>query len=59
MDEDPILESLIELVAVGRANIVTWVGVMTRVEEVRELRRQGVAYRDMDLEESLLDRGDQ
>jgi lambda repressor-like predicted transcriptional regulator len=53
VDEDPILDALGELVAVGRANIATWVDVMSRVEEVRELRRQGVAYRDMSLEEGV------
>lgn len=51
MDDDPILDSLLELVAVGRANITAWVGVMTRVEEVRELRRQGVPYSQMELRE--------
>ena len=51
MDDDPILDALLELVAVGRANIAAWVAVMTRVEEVRELRRQGVPYSEMELRE--------
>ena len=51
MDDDPILDALLELVAVGRANISAWIGVMNRVEEVRELRRQGVSYSEMELRE--------
>ena len=49
MNDDPILDALLELVAVGRANISAWIGVMNRVEEVRELRRQGVPYSEMEL----------
>lgn len=51
MDDDPILDALLELVAVGRANIAEWINVMNRVEEVRELRRQGVPYSAMELRE--------
>ena len=51
MEDDPILDALTELVTVGRANIVAWIGLMARVEEVRELRRQGVPYSEMSLSE--------
>ena len=53
MDDDPILEALGELVAVGRDNMVAWLGVMARVEQVRELRQQAVPYRDMSLSEGI------
>lgn len=47
------MDALEELVAVGRANIVAWVGVMTRVDEVRAMRIQGIAYTDMSLTEGI------
>src|SRR3954463_16606279 len=49
-DPDPILEALEGVVAAARANVVTWMGVMARADAIRELRRQGIAYRDMRLE---------
>ena len=52
-DDDPTLDSLEELVLVGRQNIANWLGLMTRVDRVRELRREGVAYRDMHIEEGM------
>ena len=36
--------------AVARQNIISWVGVMERVESVREQRRQGVPYIDMQVD---------
>lgn len=42
-----MLDALDELLAVGRANILDWVGVMTRVEQVRALRSQSIPYKDM------------
>lgn len=53
MSDDTVLDALEELVAVGRANIVAWVGVMSRVDEVRTLRTQGVAYSDMSLSDGI------
>jgi len=49
-ETDPVLEALDGLLAVARQNIVSWVGVMERVEAVREQRRQGVPYVDMEIE---------
>jgi len=51
--DDPVLEALDELVAVGRANVVAWMGVMERVAEVREMRLQGISYRNMSLSEGM------
>ena len=49
MDAEPdlLLAALDELVATGRENIASWMGIMERVDEIRELRRQGVDYADM------------
>jgi len=47
---DPVLEALDDVVAAARANVVTWMGVMERAEQVRELRRQGLRYRDMQVD---------
>jgi len=43
-DPDPVLQALEDVV------VVTWMGVMERADAVRELRRQGVAYRDMQVD---------
>lgn len=51
--DDPVLEALDELVEVGRSNVVAWMGVMARVDEVRALRSQGIAYTDMSLAEGV------
>ena len=48
-----MLEALDELVAAGRSNIVAWMGVMSRVDEVRALRSCGTAYKDMTLAEGF------
>jgi len=37
------------ILAAARENIVAWVGVMERVEAIREQRRLGVAYTDMEI----------
>ena len=50
---DPVLEALDDVVAAARANVVTWMGVMERVERVRELRRQGLRYRDMHVDDGV------
>jgi len=47
--DDPLLEALDELVAAARANMSAWTEMMGRVEQIRELRRQGVPYAEMDL----------
>ena len=49
-DPDPVLEALEDVVAAARANVVTWMGVMARADVVRDLRRQGIAYRDMQVD---------
>ena len=49
-DPDPVLEALKDVVVAARANVVTWMGVMDRVDVVLELRRQGVSYRDMQVD---------
>ena len=48
---DPLLEALDELVAAALANMRAWTEMMSRVERVRELRRQGVPYRDITLDD--------
>jgi len=42
-----------DLVAAGRENITAWIGIMERVDAVRELRRQGVAYTEMSIPEGV------
>jgi predicted XRE-type DNA-binding protein len=49
--DDAVLLALDELLVVARANIVSWVGVMERIEQIRSSRREGVRYRDMELDE--------
>lgn len=39
-----------DLVAAGRENVTAWMGIMARVDAVRELRRQGVPYNEMSIE---------
>jgi DNA invertase Pin-like site-specific DNA recombinase len=41
--------ALDQLLAVARENIVAWVGVMERVEQIREQRRAGTPYTKMDV----------
>jgi hypothetical protein len=48
---DETMAALDELVAVGRENVVAWMGLMQRVEQIRALRQQGVSYRAMELPE--------
>jgi hypothetical protein len=48
---DATLEALDELVAVGRDNVVAWMGVMARVEVIRRLRLSGVPYTTMSIPE--------
>jgi predicted XRE-type DNA-binding protein len=45
--DDAVLVALDHLVAAARANIVAWVGIMERVEKIREQRRLGLAYTQM------------
>ena len=52
-DSDPTLEALEELVIVGRQNMSNWIGLMARVDQVREMRAEGVAYRDMNIEAGM------
>jgi len=52
-DPDPVLVALAEVVAAARANVVTWMGVMDRAERVQELRRQGLRYRDMHVDDGV------
>lgn len=47
---DPVLAALEDVVVAARANVVTWMGVMGRVDAVREMRRQGIRYRDMQID---------
>ena len=54
MDEaDPVLAALDCLVAAGRENVSAWMGIMARVDAVREMRRQGVAYTEMSIPEGV------
>ena len=46
-DSDSVLDALEGLLAAARENIVAWVGVMERVESIREQRRLGVPYSEM------------
>lgn len=52
-DDDVVLAALDELVAAGRENIITWIGLMTRVDAIRDLRRRDVPYRDMAIENGM------
>ena len=45
--EDPTLDALEALLAAARENIVAWVNLMARIDEIRDLRRSGVRYSDM------------
>ena len=47
--DDPLLEALDELVAAGRQNVIDWMALMTRADQVRDARRRGVDYVDMQL----------
>ena len=49
---DEVLTRLDELMTVARENIIAWVAVMERVEQIREHRRAGLSYRDMQLNTS-------
>lgn len=49
-ESDPVLEALDGILAAARENIVSWVGVMERVEAIREQRRLGIAYTEMKIE---------
>lgn len=48
-ESDPVLDALDGILAAARENIVSWVGVMERVEAIREQRRQGIAYTQMQI----------
>jgi len=52
-DPDPVLEALEDVVVAARANVVTWMGVMDRADAVREQRRLGVRYRDMEVDAGI------
>jgi predicted XRE-type DNA-binding protein len=47
---DPVLDALDVLMSAARDNIVSWVGVMERVEAIRERRRTGIPYSQMQIE---------
>jgi hypothetical protein len=49
--DDPVLESLDMLLAAARANIASWIVVMERAEGIRDQRRRGMAYSEMQIEE--------
>jgi DNA invertase Pin-like site-specific DNA recombinase len=49
-ESDPVLDALDGILAAARENIVSWVGVMERVEAIREQRRQGTPYAEMKIE---------
>ena len=48
-----MLAALNDLVAAGRENITAWMGIMARVDAVRELRRQGVDYVEMSIPDGV------
>jgi DNA invertase Pin-like site-specific DNA recombinase len=48
-----VLEALEDVVAAARANVVTWMGAMARADAVREQRRQGIRYRDMQVDAGI------
>jgi lambda repressor-like predicted transcriptional regulator len=52
-EDDPVLIVLDDLVAAGRENVVAWVGLMARADSIRELRRRGVAYKDMSFSDGI------
>lgn len=45
--DDPTLDALEALLSAARENIVAWVNLMGRIDEIRDLRRTGVRYSDM------------
>jgi len=47
--DDPLLDSLATLLVAARENIVAWIRAMDQIDEIRELRRQGLRYSDMAL----------
>ncbi|MDQ1745810.1 MAG: hypothetical protein QOD07_73 [Frankiaceae bacterium] len=47
---DAVLDALDGILSAARDNIVSWVGVMERVEAIREQRRQGIAYTQMQID---------
>jgi hypothetical protein len=49
--DDQLLEALDALVSAALENMRAWTEMMSRVEKVRELRRQGVPYAEMSLED--------
>lgn len=49
---DAVLDALDLLLGVARENIVAWVGVMERVEQIREQRIGGVPYSAMEVHSS-------
>lgn len=52
-DDDPVLDALDELLTAGRENVTAWMKIMARVEDVRDLRRRGTAYRDMGIADGI------
>jgi hypothetical protein len=48
-ESDAVLDSIDGLLAAARENIVAWVGVMERAEQIREQRRSGVPYTEMQI----------
>jgi AraC-like DNA-binding protein len=47
---DEVLAALDDLVAAARANIVSWIGVMERAEEIRRQIHLGVPYGEMEVD---------
>jgi predicted XRE-type DNA-binding protein len=47
--EDAVLQALDELMAAARHNIVAWVTVMERVEQIRAQRAAGVPYTEIEV----------
>ena len=52
-EEDPVLAALSDLVAAGRENVMAWMGIMARVDAVREFRRQGIPYVEMSIPDGV------
>lgn len=48
-ESDAVLDALDGVLSAARENIVAWVGVMEQVESIREHRRAGVAYTEMQI----------
>lgn len=48
-EPDPVLDAMDGVLSAARENIVAWVGVMERVESIREQRRLGVPYTSMEI----------